>query len=260
MSSEPLPDHYRALGIDRSADAATIKKTYRKLVLTCHPDKVTDPALKAQKQDEFHKIQQAYETLSDETRRATYEAELKLAQLRREKLARTASGSTVEPKTARFDVKTAGGATYTTNGAPRYSTEERTPSGAKSSRAYEHDDERYYDSRRKTEESYFPSPRPSPRRARRGRSTTRSRLHAARGPPPPTARGLARPRRVTANAATAQQDSPSPSTARALLPTRRGPMGASTPGAAPKTSRRGGLRSAAGTTAGTTAATTRTRT
>lgn len=162
MSSEPLPDHYRALGIDRSADAATIKKTYRKLVLTCHPDKVTDPALKAQKQDEFHKIQQAYETLSDETRRATYEAELKLAQLRREKLARTASGSTVEPKTARFDVKTAGGATYTTNGAPRYSTEERTPSGAKSSRAYEHDDERYYDSRRKTEESYFPSPRPSP--------------------------------------------------------------------------------------------------
>ncbi|KZM23586.1 uncharacterized protein EKO05_0003416 [Ascochyta rabiei] len=162
MSSEPLPDHYKALGIDKTADAATIKKTYRKLVLTCHPDKVTDEALKAQKQDEFHKIQQAYETLSDDTRRATYEAELKLAQLRREKLARTASGTTVEPKTARFDVKTAGGASYTANGPPRYATEERRPSGTTSSRTYDHDDDRYYDSRRKTEESYFAAARPSP--------------------------------------------------------------------------------------------------
>ncbi|KAJ4313949.1 hypothetical protein N0V94_006697 [Neodidymelliopsis sp. IMI 364377] len=163
MSSEPLPDHYKALGIDKTADAATIKKIYRKLVLTCHPDKVTDEALKAQKQEEFHKIQQAYETLSDETRRATYEAELKLAQLRREKLARTASGSTVEPKTARFDVRTAGGASYTANGPPRYATEERRPSGTTSSRTYEHEDDRYYDGRRKTEaDSYFTSQRPSP--------------------------------------------------------------------------------------------------
>ena len=82
MSADPLPDHWSALGLEKGADAATIKKTYRKLVLTCHPDKVTDPALKAQKQDEFHKIQQAYETLSDDTRKATYEAELKLQQLR----------------------------------------------------------------------------------------------------------------------------------------------------------------------------------
>lgn len=160
MSSEPLPDHYKALGIDKNADAATIKKTYRKLVLTCHPDKVTDEALKAQKQDEFHKIQQAYETLSDETRRATYEAELKLAQLRREKLARTASGSTVEPKSARFTQTTTGGGSYTANTSSRYTTKECRPSGTPPSRAYEHEDERYHDSRKT--ESYFPSTRPSP--------------------------------------------------------------------------------------------------
>ena len=170
MSSEPLPDHYKALGIDKNADAATIKKTYRKLVLTCHPDKVTDEALKAQKQDEFHKIQQAYETLSDETRRGAYEAELKLQQLRREKLARTASGSTVEPKSARFTQPTAGGGSYTANTSSRfastkgYDTEERKPSGTTSSRHHDYDDDRYHDSRKT--DSYFSSPRrSSPRRS-----------------------------------------------------------------------------------------------
>lgn len=167
MSSEPLPDHYKALGIDKNADAATIKKTYRKLVLTCHPDKVTDEALKAQKQDEFHKIQQAYETLSDETRRATYEAELKLQQLRREKLARTASGSTVEPKSARFAQPTSGGGSYTAHTSSRYATEERRPSGAAPSRHYDYEEDRYRGTS-KGADSYFPSssrrqsPRPSP--------------------------------------------------------------------------------------------------
>ncbi|KAH6633550.1 hypothetical protein C7974DRAFT_412535 [Boeremia exigua] len=158
MSFEPLPDHYKALGIDRTADAATIKKTYRKLVLTCHPDKVTDEALKAQKQDEFHKIQQAYETLSDDTRRATYEAELKLQQLRREKLARTASGTTVEPKSARFQQPTSGGS-YTANTSARYTTEERRPTGASSSRHNDYDDERYHGTHKT--DSHFASPRRS---------------------------------------------------------------------------------------------------
>lgn len=168
MSSEPLPDHYKNLGVDKNADQATIKKTYRKLVLTCHPDKVTDEALKAQKQEEFHKIQQAYETLSDETRRATYEAELKLAQLRREKLARTASGTTVEPKSARFAHPTTGGASYNASTAPRYATEERKPSGT---RAY--DEEERYDSRRKNEESYFVRPSASSRSSREKESSSK---------------------------------------------------------------------------------------
>lgn len=170
MSAEPLPDHWKALGLEKGADAATIKKTYRKLVLTCHPDKVTDPALKAQKQDEFHKIQQAYETLSDDTRKATYEAELKLQQLRREKLARTASGSTVETKSARFAQPTTGGGSYTANtssryNTERYNTEERRPSGTTSSRHHDYDEERYHGSSKT--DSYFAtprrsSPRPSP--------------------------------------------------------------------------------------------------
>lgn len=170
MSTEPLPDHWRALGLEKGADAATIKKTYRKLVLTCHPDKVTDPALKAQKQDEFHKIQQAYETLSDDTRKATYEAELKLQQLRREKLARAASGSTVEPKSARFAQATSGGASYSAHTSSRYTTEERRPSGTTSSRNHDYDDERYHGTH-KTDSHYASPRRSSPRPSAPSRSS-----------------------------------------------------------------------------------------
>ncbi|KAJ8110334.1 hypothetical protein OPT61_g6802 [Boeremia exigua] len=168
MSFESLPDHYKALGIDKSADAATIKKTYRKLVLTCHPDKVTDEALKAQKQDEFHKIQQAYETLSDETRKSEYEAQLKLQQLRREKLARAASGTSADPKSAHFTQPTSG--SYTANTSSRYQTEERRPTGTTSSRHYEYEDERFHGAH-KTDSHYTSSRRSSPRPTPSSRSS-----------------------------------------------------------------------------------------
>lgn len=134
MDSEPLPDHYKALGVDKNADSAVIKSTYRKLVLKCHPDKVSDPALKEAATDQFHQIQQAYETLVDDEKRADYEAHLKLAALRREKAARQ-SAARAGDKSARFD----SGAHPT--GSSRYSTEERKPT----SRSYE--DDRYFDDR-----------------------------------------------------------------------------------------------------------------
>lgn len=88
MSFELLPDHYKTLGLSQEADVSTIKRTYRKLVLKCHPDKFnfTDEVLKAEKQEEFSRVQLAYETLVDEDRRARYHEELKLQQLRQEQL------------------------------------------------------------------------------------------------------------------------------------------------------------------------------
>lgn len=139
--SEPLPpDPYAALGVSKDADAQTIKSTYRKLVLKCHPDKVTDESLKQQKQEEFHKIQQAYELIGDENKRATYDAEVRLAELRKEKLSRAGSGPGVEVRTAHYDIRTAApsGATFGARGPARY--EERKPS-----RSY--DDDRYYEDR-----------------------------------------------------------------------------------------------------------------
>ncbi|OCL08400.1 heat shock protein DnaJ, partial [Glonium stellatum] len=73
MASPLPPDPYAALGVPRNADEATIKSTYRKLALKCHPDKVKDESLKKQKQEEFHKIQTAYEIIGDADKRATYD-------------------------------------------------------------------------------------------------------------------------------------------------------------------------------------------
>ncbi|KAI9874547.1 MAG: hypothetical protein M1830_004514 [Pleopsidium flavum] len=88
MASPLPPDPYQALGVPKNAPIATIRSAHRKLVLQCHPDKVQDDSLRAQKQDEFHKIQQAYEILSDDQRRQRYDEQVKLAELRREVLER----------------------------------------------------------------------------------------------------------------------------------------------------------------------------
>ncbi|CAK7271782.1 hypothetical protein SEPCBS57363_004801 [Sporothrix epigloea] len=95
-------DPYRALGVESDADLAAIKTAYRRLVLKCHPDKVQDPALKAAKQDEFQRVQQAYEILSDERRRKEYDEDAKLKRLRDELSRSTARATTTtrsSPKT-----------------------------------------------------------------------------------------------------------------------------------------------------------------
>jgi curved DNA-binding protein CbpA len=142
MDSEPLPDHFKALGVERDATTDAIKKAHRKLVLTCHPDKVkdADPAIKQQKADQFHNIQKAYETLVDEKERATYEAKLTLEALRKEKLARGGGASTSREKATRFETRPSGGA------SSRYATEERKPSSA-------YDDDKYYDDRERARTS-----------------------------------------------------------------------------------------------------------
>ncbi|KAF2476950.1 heat shock protein DnaJ, partial [Lindgomyces ingoldianus] len=73
MDSSLPADPYAALGVSKNADAATIKSTYRKLALKCHPDKVTDESQKQQKREEFHRIQQAYELIGDEDKRTAYD-------------------------------------------------------------------------------------------------------------------------------------------------------------------------------------------
>jgi curved DNA-binding protein CbpA len=171
MASEPLPDHYKALGVDKTADASTIKATYRKLVLKCHPDKVTDPALKEQKQEEFHQIQQAYEVLIDDEKRAQYEAELTLEKLRKENRAARAA----RDKTARFDVRTSSGAQFTATGPSRYQTEARVPTKPR-------DDDRYHEDRaRSKHDTYDPSPpkySTPPRSSREKESSSKSTRQA----------------------------------------------------------------------------------
>merc|ERR1719223_581163 len=57
---------YDLLGVEKDADAKTIKKAYRKLAVKHHPDKGGD-------EQKFKEISAAYEVLSDEEKRAKYD-------------------------------------------------------------------------------------------------------------------------------------------------------------------------------------------
>ncbi len=63
-------DYYAALGVAKDADAATIKKAYRKLARDLHPDK--NPG-NAQAEARFKEVSEAYDVLSDTKRRAEYD-------------------------------------------------------------------------------------------------------------------------------------------------------------------------------------------
>ncbi|CAI6333208.1 unnamed protein product [Periconia digitata] len=146
---------YKALNVARDADQALIKSTYRKLVLKCHPDKVTDESLKAQKQEEFHKIQQAWEVIGDEAQRERYDDAVKLDNLQREKLARNRGAADARP-------------------AARYETRTQAPAGSHhyddhkpSSRSYDDRSDRYYEERPRKYDTYEAYPKhTSPRSSR----------------------------------------------------------------------------------------------
>ncbi len=63
-------DYYKLLGVERNASQDEIKKVYRKLAMKYHPDK--NPGNK-QAEEKFKDITEAYEVLSDKTKRARYD-------------------------------------------------------------------------------------------------------------------------------------------------------------------------------------------
>jgi len=60
---------YDRLGVSPDASDSEIKRAYRKLAVQCHPDKNPDPAAA----EKFKEITVAYEVLSDEQKRKTYD-------------------------------------------------------------------------------------------------------------------------------------------------------------------------------------------
>jgi len=59
-------EYYNTLGVPKSATASDIKKAYRRMAIQKHPDKGGDP-------EEFKKLQEAYEVLSDDDKRRVYD-------------------------------------------------------------------------------------------------------------------------------------------------------------------------------------------
>lgn len=159
MDSPIPPDPYEALGLTKDCKASDIKLAYRKLVLKWHPDKVSDEAQKAKAVEEFHKVQQAYELLSDEERRSRYDAQVRLMELKAERV-RLGGGQ--------------GGIRVDTRSGPFYETRTAAPATAfparGPTRSYTFDD------RRPTYSSYSDEdlPRPSARRTTEYASVRRS--------------------------------------------------------------------------------------
>ena len=64
-----MKDYYAILGIDSNASNSAIKNAYRKKASEFHPDRNTSPDAPAQ----FRQVQEAYDLLSDETKRNDYD-------------------------------------------------------------------------------------------------------------------------------------------------------------------------------------------
>jgi len=64
-----MNDYYATLGLSPSASLADIKKAFRQLASIHHPDRNTD----VNAPQRFRLVQEAYEILSDDTKRQAYD-------------------------------------------------------------------------------------------------------------------------------------------------------------------------------------------
>ncbi len=63
-------DYYKTLGVDKNADAAEIKKAYRKQAMKYHPDQNKD---NKEAEAKFKEINAAYDVLKDDQKRSAYD-------------------------------------------------------------------------------------------------------------------------------------------------------------------------------------------
>ena len=68
-----MRDPYQVLGVSQDASEEEIKKAYRKLSRMYHPDANINNPNKAQAEEKFKEIQEAYEILGDKEKRAAYD-------------------------------------------------------------------------------------------------------------------------------------------------------------------------------------------
>ncbi len=66
-------DYYEVLGLDRNSSDEDIKKSYRKLAMKYHPDRNAGDGQK-EAEEKFKEAKEAYETLSDSSKKAAYDA------------------------------------------------------------------------------------------------------------------------------------------------------------------------------------------
>ena len=68
-------DYYKTLGVDKNANAAEIKKAYRKQAMKYHPDHNKDSK---DAEAKFKEVNAAYDVLKDDDKRAAYDRSIRL--------------------------------------------------------------------------------------------------------------------------------------------------------------------------------------
>ena len=76
-----MTDHYKTLGVSRTATLVEIKAAYRKLAMLHHPDRNRGSGASAEK---FLEVAAAYEVLADPVKRAAYDGDAPRGEQRRE--------------------------------------------------------------------------------------------------------------------------------------------------------------------------------
>ena len=69
-------DFYEILGIAKTATAAEVRQAYLRLARERHPDRFQDPAEKLNAQEFFKQLTEAFNTLSNDRSRQSYDAEI----------------------------------------------------------------------------------------------------------------------------------------------------------------------------------------
>lgn len=82
-----MKNYYEILGVKHTANKEEIKKAYRKLAMRFHPDKNSN---NKEFEEKFKDIGEAYQTLSDDTKRTKYDFDFEQYQIRQQKKARKA--------------------------------------------------------------------------------------------------------------------------------------------------------------------------
>ncbi len=68
-----MKDYYDIIGVPKNASKKVIEERYKFLTQAFHPDKFDDPAQKKKAEKDFAAIEEAYQVLSDDARRADYD-------------------------------------------------------------------------------------------------------------------------------------------------------------------------------------------
>ena len=73
-------DPYQVIGVAKTASAEEIKKAYRDLVKKYHPDNYLDPTMKKRAESRMAEINQAYDILSDPSKRTKFDQQSRYTQ------------------------------------------------------------------------------------------------------------------------------------------------------------------------------------